>query len=392
MKNLREYLEEQINENLIQATLSASRNKNGISKVKIRPIQLKGQICYQASATEGTKVLHKNYERMQLIEYLESEITENFGQFQAQGAVTDGVVLVSKKGKMTIKQKHHAPKEKVKIQAHNRVKQYILKEGVPVPFLIDLGVMNGQGKIVHVRYDKFRQINRFLEFIEDILPRLSREREVTILDFGCGKSYLTFAMYYYLRELKGYDVNIIGLDLKTDVIEKCNSLAIRYGYEKLHFYHGDIADYEGVSSVDMVVTLHACDTATDYALAKAVEWGAEVILSVPCCQHEVNKQIRNEMLEPVLRYGILKERISALITDGVRANLLESRGYETQLLEFIDMEHTSKNLLIRAVKTQKSAGNQKVSAKNKTERMMKELEIHPTLDRLLEIIEEGEMI
>ena len=196
MKNLREYLEEQINENLIQATLSASRNKNGISKVKIRPIQLKGQICYQASATEGTKVLHKNYERMQLIEYLESEITENFGQFQAQGAVTDGVVLVSKKGKMTIKQKHHAPKEKVKIQAHNRVKQYILKEGVPVPFLIDLGVMNGQGKIVHVRYDKFRQINRFLEFIEDILPRLSREREVTILDFGCGKSYLTFEMYY----------------------------------------------------------------------------------------------------------------------------------------------------------------------------------------------------
>ena len=377
MKNLREYLEEQINENLIQATLSASRNKNGISKVKIRPIQLKGQICYQASATEGTKVLHKNYERMQLIEYLESEITENFGQFQAQGAVTDGVVLVSKKGKMTIKQKHHAPKEKVKIQAHNRVKQYILKEGVPVPFLIDLGVMNGQGKIVHVRYDKFRQINRFLEFIEDILPRLSREREVTILDFGCGKSYLTFARYYYLRELKGYDVNIIGLDLKTDVIEKCNSLAIRYGYEKLHFYHGDIADYEGVSSVDMVVTLHACDTATDYALAKAVEWGAEVILSVPCCQHEVNKQIRNEMLEPVLRYGILKERMSALITDAVRANLLESKGYETQILEFIDMEHTPKNLLIRAVKTGKR------SNAGKTQEMFAALNIHPTLDLLL---------
>lgn len=376
MKNLREYLEEQINENLIQATLSASRNKNGISKVKIRPIQLKGQICYQASATEGTKVLHKNYERMQLIEYLESELAENFGQFQAQGAVTDGVVLVSKKGKMTIKQKHHAPKEKVKIQAHNRVKQYILKEGVPVPFLIDLGVMNGQGKIVHARYDKFRQINRFLEFIEDILPRLSREREVTILDFGCGKSYLTFAMYYYLRELKGYDVNIIGLDLKTDVIEKCNSLAIRYGYEKLHFYHGDIADYEGVSSVDMVVTLHACDTATDYALAKAVEWGAEVILSVPCCQHEVNKQIRNEMLEPV-RYGILKERMSALITDAVRANLLESKGYETQILEFIDMEHTPKNLLIRAVKTGKR------SDAGKTQEMFATLNIHPTLDLLL---------
>ena len=343
MKNLREYLEEQINENLIQAVLSAGRNKDGISKIKIRPIRLKGQICYQASATEGQKVLHKNYGRTELIEYVEKELAENFRQFQA----------------------------------HNRVKQYILKEGVPVPFLIDLGVMNEQGKIIHARYDKFRQINRFLEFIEDILPRLSRDREITILDFGCGKSYLTFAMYYYLRELKGYDVNIIGLDLKTDVIEKCNSLALRYGYEKLHFYHGDIADYEGVSCVDMVVTLHACDTATDYALAKAVEWGAEVILSVPCCQHEVNKQIKNEMLEPVLRYGILKERMSALITDAVRADLLESKGYDTQILEFIDMEHTPKDLLIRAVRTGKR------SDQGKVEKMLAALNIHPTLDRLL---------
>lgn len=392
MKNLREYLEEQINEDLIQAVLSGSQSASGPSRVKIRPVKLKNQICYQASATEGTKIFHKNYTQEQLIEYLEKEITDHFGQFQARGRRLDGTVLVSKKGKMTVKTKKHPVSEPVQIQAHNRVKQYILKEGVPVPFLEDLGVMNEKGKIITSKYDKFRQINRFLEFIEDILPQLARNREITILDFGCGKSYLTFAMYYYLRQIKGYDVNIIGLDLKTDVIEKCNKLAEKYGYEKLHFYQGDIAEYEGVSSVDMVVTLHACDTATDYALAKAVQWGAGVILSVPCCQHEVNRQIKNEMLEPVLRYGILKERISALITDGVRANLLESRGYETQLLEFIDMEHTPKNLLIRAVKTQKSAGNQKVSAKNKTERMMKELEIHPTLDRLLEIIEEGEMI
>ena len=182
---------------------------------------------------------------------------------------------------------------------------------------------------------------------------------------------------FYLRELKGYDVNIIGLDLKTDVIEKCNSLALRYGYEKLHFYHGDIADYEGVSCVDMVVTLHACDTATDYALAKAVEWGAEVILSVPCCQHEVNKQIKNEMLEPVLRYGILKERMAALYTDALRAELLEQQGYRTQILEFIDMEHTPKNLLIRAVRTGKR------SDQGKVEKMLAALNIHPTLDRLL---------
>ena len=383
MKNLKEYLEEQINENLIQAVLSAGRKADGPSKVKIRPVKLKDQICYQASALEGTKVFHKNYDREQMLAYLEAELSGNFGQLQCQGALMDGVVLVSKKGKMTIKEKHHAVRENVQIQAHNRVKQYILKEGIPVPFLTDLGVMTEKGKIITSRYDKFRQINRFLEFIEDILPRLAKDREVTILDFGCGKSYLTFAMYYYLKELKGYDVNIIGLDLKTDVIEKCNGLARKYGYEKPHFYQGDIADYEGVSAVDMVVTLHACDTATDFALAKAVEWGAQVILSVPCCQHEVNKQIRNELLEPVLHYGILKERMSALITDAVRANLLESKGYETQILEFIDMEHTPKNLLIRAVKKGKTAQAENTAKTTRLDEMIKELNIHPTLEQLL---------
>lgn len=370
MKNLKEYLEEQINENLIQAVLSAGRKADGPSKVKIRPVKLKDQICYQASALEGTKVFHKNYDREQMLAYLEAELSGNFGQLQCQGTLMDGVVLVSKKGKMTIKEKHHAVRENVQIQAHNRVKQYILKEGIPVPFLTDLGVMTEKGKIITSRYDKFRQINRFLEFIEDILPRLAKDREVTILDFGCGKSYLTFAMYYYLKELKGYDVNIIGLDLKTDVIEKCNGLARKYGYEKLHFYQGDIADYEGVSAVDMV-------------LAKAVEWGAQVILSVPCCQHEVNKQIRNELLEPVLHYGILKERMSALITDAVRANLLESKGYETQILEFIDMEHTPKNLLIRAVKKGKTAQAENTAKTTRLDEMIKELNIHPTLEQLL---------
>ena len=393
MKTIDEYLEEQINEQLSQAVLSGSRG-NGPSKVKIRPVEIKGQIVYQASETVGTKVLHKNYPREDLIEYLKTELQHNFSQLQASGVALDGTVLVSKKGKITIKTRRHPVNpsgnklqvgadrlsqagENTRILAHNRVKQYILKENIPVPFLVDLGVMNKEGRIITQKYDKFRQINRFLEFIQDILPRLEQQREVTILDFGCGKSYLTFAMYYYLRELKGYDVNIIGLDLKTDVIQKCNNLAIKYGYEKLHFYQGDIADYEGVSSVDMVVTLHACDMATDYALAKAVEWGAKVILSVPCCQHEVNRQIRNELLEPVLKYGILKERMSALITDGIRANLLESMGYETQLLEFIDMEHTPKNLLIRAVKT----GNKKDG--KKAAELMEALHINPALDRLL---------
>ena len=377
MKNLREYLEEQINEDLIQAVLSGSRSDSGPSKVKIRPVKLKNQICYQASATEGTKIFHKNYTQGQLIEYLEKEITDHFGQFQARGRRLDGTVLVSKKGKMTVKTKKHPVSEPVQIQAHNRVKQYILKEGVPVPFLEDLGVMNEKGKIITSKYDKFRQINRFLEFIEDILPALSREREVTILDFGCGKSYLTFAMYYYLKELKKYDVHIIGLDLKEDVIRKCNGLAEKYGYEKLHFLCGDIAEYEGVQKVDMVVTLHACDKATDYALAKAVEWDAQVILSVPCCQHELNDQIQNKLLSPVLKYGLLKERMSALLTDGIRAELLESKGYSTQILEFIDMEHTPKNLLIRAVKTGRSRSGEALKE------MTDAIHGHLTLEKLL---------
>ena len=200
--------------------------------------------------------------------------------------------------------------------------------------------MTAEGKIVRAKFDKFRQINRFLEFIQDILPQLPKGREIRILDFGCGKSYLTFAMYYYLHEMKKYDVRIIGLDLKKDVIEKCNQLGRKYGYEKLRFLEGNIADYTGAEEVDMVVTLHACDTATDFALAKAVGWNAKVILSVPCCQHELNGQMENETLAPILKYGLIKERMAALLTDGLRALYLEREGYVVQVLEFIDMELT----------------------------------------------------
>ena len=210
------------------------------------------------------------------------------------------------------------------------------------------------------------------------VPKLARDREITILDFGCGKSYLTFAMYYYLHELQQYDVRIIGLDLKEDVIETCSRLAEKYGYEKLRFYQGDIASYEGVNQVDMVVTLHACDTATDFALAKAVSWGASVILSVPCCQHELNGQITSEVMAPVFQYGVLKERIAALMTDGLRAQMLELAGYDTQILEFIDMEHTPKNLLIRAVYTGKKKENE-----GKLRACLDAFSLHPTLESLL---------
>ncbi|MGI6069269.1 MAG: class I SAM-dependent methyltransferase [Blautia sp.] len=366
-----------MNESLQQLVLSKARTSDGPSKVKIRPVKIKDKICFQAAVTMGTKELHENFSAGEAVDYIETSLKDQFMQLQLSGRCRDGVILISKKGKVTVKTKNHPCREAAASLDHNRKKRYILREGKAVPFLVDLGVMTGDGRIVASKYDKFRQVNRFLEFIEDILPRLSKKSQVTILDFGCGKSYLTFAMYYYLRELQGYDVHIIGLDLKADVIETCSRLAEKYGYENLHFYQGDIADYEGVSQVDMVVTLHACDTATDFALAKAVGWNAKVILSVPCCQHELNGQIQNELLEPVFSYGILKERMAALLTDGIRAQLLESCGYETQILEFIDMEHTPKNLLIRAVYTGKKKDRDKLDA------CIRAFGAAPTLDRLL---------
>ena len=309
---------------------------------------------------------------------------EDFRQMQIETVKEDITILVSKKGKVTVQRKKKKEEAQKADLSHDRKKRYILEEGIPVPFLRDLGVMTEDGKVIRSKTDKFRQINRFLEFIEDILPQLDRGRELTILDFGCGKSYLTFAMYYYLHELKKYDIRIIGLDLKKDVIRHCSSLAEKYGYEKLAFLVGDIADYDGVDQVDMVVTLHACDTATDFALAKAIGWNAKVILSVPCCQHELNGQMKNEILAPVMDYGLLKERFAALATDGLRAKYLEREGYETQVLEFIDMEHTPKNILLRAVKTGKR--NEKAAAE--IERFEGFLSVQPMLGELLKEKEE----
>lgn len=390
-EQLKVLLQDTVDSGLYQIVLSNPRNKGESApfKVKIRPVLVKDRLLFQETVYQGTKVYHENYEDTSMISRIEERLTHDFKQCEVEHKACRAVVLVSKKGRITVSRKQTAqnvtqPEEMRKIQmSHNRVKRYILEEGIPVPFLIDLGVQTRDGKIVHARYDKFRQINRFLEFIEDILPTLPKEETVRILDFGCGKSYLTFAMYYYLHCLKKYDVEITGLDLKEDVIEKCNRLSSQYGYEKLMFLKGDIADYEMRGRVDMVVTLHACDTATDYALMKAVRWNVKVILSVPCCQHEINRQIRNKELASVLGYGIIKERMSALITDAVRAELLEAQGYETSILEFIDMEHTPKNLLIRAVRR---PGEQPLKSLKKMEEVIRLsgfLQIEPTLLKLL---------
>lgn len=384
MNEIEMLLKNTLNEQFIQAVISNPRTKEGILKIKVRPVEIRGVRMIQCESFTKTQVFHENLEIQEAVQRMDHAMGE-FRQMQLSSGEMDYTVLVSKKGKVTIqKRKVEGRTAACSDISHNRRKRYILEEGIPVPFLQDLGVMTQEGKIVRTKFDKFRQINRFLEFIEDILPQLNKKQEVTILDFGCGKSYLTFAMYYYLHVLKHYDIRIIGLDLKADVIRHCSALAEKYGYKKLTFLEGDIADYDGVDTVDMVVTLHACDTATDYALAKAISWGAKVILSVPCCQHELNGQMKNEILAPVMRYGLLKERFAALVTDGLRAEYLEHAGYHVQVLEFIDMEHTPKNILLRAVK---QTGQTEEMRQKKLEEIQKceaFLDVRPTLGQLME--------
>jgi SAM-dependent methyltransferase len=362
-------------------TLSAPRKASGENQsadcVKIRAIGHSGEQAFQIEEFRGPQAFHRNVNSEELRDVLASFLGTAFSRAEFTTANGTVSVLANRRGELSAIRKPARPMADrpgstngeqscdlppfEETQAHNRVKNYILREGEPVPFLVDLGVMTKTGAVVKAKYDKFRQINRFLEFIEDVLPELEKigaTREISIIDFGCGKSYLTFAVYHYLATLKRLPVRIIGLDLKRDVIENCADLAKRYGYDRLSFQTGDIAGFAGATGADMVITLHACDTATDYALAQAVRWNARVILSVPCCQHEMNKQLSERdssapgraTLESAFKYGIIRERMAALLTDAMRAELLESSGYRVQILEFIDMSHTPKNLLIRAVR------------------------------------------
>ena len=330
-------IKENLNEQMLLLTISNPRKTEEIKKYNIRPVLVKAKLMFQSAAYTKTQVFHKNLKKNELVEELE-RLLPSYKQVQLQTVSSELTALINKKGTAAIKVK----------KQNNVVK-------------------------AQMQMDK---------------SHLLHNREITILDFGCGKSYLTFAMYYYLKKLKGYDIRIIGLDLKKDVIKNCSRLAVKYGYDKLNFYEGSIEEFEGVTQVDMVVTLHACDTATDYAMYKALRWGASVILSVPCCQHELNKQIAASEFEPITDYGILKERFCALATDGIRAKILEEQGYDTQILEFIDMEHTPKNLLIRAIHRKKQSDKKKEKAAQQVDAFCKQFGFTPTLWKLLQ--EEGE--
>ena len=353
-----------LNREIIDGNLSNPRkkDKNSFNKVDIKPVLIKDQIKIQITYNYKTKVIHENLSPEESIEEIGELLNKNFRQGMFFTKDADYQILISKKGKVKILKKKPT-KTEINL-SHNRKKEYIIEEGIPCDFLIRLEVMNEKGKVFSKRYDKFRQINRFLEMVADVIPNLEKDKTINIIDFGCGKSYLTFALYHYLVNILNLDVNIIGLDLKEDVIKFCNEVANDLNYDKLKFIHGDIQNFEEAKDVDMVVTLHACDTATDAALVKAINWNAKIILSVPCCQHEFYDKIQNPVLEPMLKHGIIKEKLSSLVTDSLRANVLEILGYEVQLLEFIDMEHTPKNILIRAIKTDNKDNKEAIKSYN----------------------------
>lgn len=318
---------------------------------------LKKENYYQAECYTAKQVFHFNYKEDELKAFVVDQLEEQFLRMNAWDDDFEYQLNISKKGKVALlknkrKSDSSAPNKK---SEHNRTKNYILLEGEAIPPLVDMGIFTKEGKVVAAMYDKYKQINRFLELINDSLSKYKYDenRPLKVVDFGCGKSYLTFVLYYFLTEIKHMNVQMIGLDLKEDVIKKCNASAQKYGYVNLSFQVGDVGCYEDDVPADMIITLHACDTATDYALFHAIRWNAKMIFSVPCCQHELNSQFETDRLSIIGRYGIVKERTMALMTDAIRANLLEYCGYKTNLMEFVDFENTPKNLLIRAVNTGK---------------------------------------
>ena len=349
---------------------------------------------FQVEKYTDKQVFHENIKAEALVDKCMELVDGHYLQVNAWAEDTEYALLISKKGKCALrkiqqKQAAAAPSGagcatgNCAVDTHNRKKHYILEEGTVIPPLVDMGIFTQEGKVVRSMHDKYRQINRFIELIDDAVRDLNVST-LHVIDFGCGKSYLTFILYYYLTEIRGIDAQIIGLDLKEDVIHNCNAAAQKYGYTGLRFELGDINGYKAPFDVDMVITLHACDTATDYALYNAIQWNAKMIFSVPCCQHELNHQMQPDTLSILSNYGIIQERFAALATDAIRGNLLEYCGYKTQLLEFIDFAHTPKNILIRATRRSSTPKHLKEKKLQEIHAIMDEFHFNPTLYQLIQ--------
>ena len=361
----------------ISATLSNPKDKKYYKKLEIKLINIKLTNVYQLIYYTDTQVFHKNLTYKEVVNTFKNEILDNYKNAQIFTSLNDYSLFSNRLKEVSIKKLNPS---KIKVnQTNNRQKNYILPEDTFIPFLYELGIVSQEGKMHNSKYSKFKQVNRYLEFIDDIIDNFDKDKTINIVDFGCGKSYLTFATHYYFKEIKKLDVNIIGLDLKKDVINDCNKIVEKYNLKGIKFLTGDIKDYISNESVDMVISLHACDTATDYALHQAIKWQSKVIFAVPCCQHELNKQLKTNSLNAISDYGLIQERMASLLTDLTRAELLKSQGYKTQILEFIDLEHTPKNILIRAVLT----NNKDINALKKIEELKNEFNYSLTLEKLL---------
>ena len=367
----------------VPSKIVISKPPKGSEFVKIRAVRTEKGYLFEKYTEK--QAFHENHSRPEAEKRCLELLTEGWSQLNAWGQAGESCISVSKKGKLLFgRKKSPAEQNSPGEFSHNRKKNYIISEDKPFPALVDMGVFTKDGKIAKPMYDKVRQINRFVEMVDDaVKDRKASSEPFRVVDFGCGKSYLTFVLYHYFTEIRGMETEMLGLDLKADVIEKCSAAAEKYGYKNLRFEVGDIGSASLGGKIDMVVTLHACDTATDYALFNAVMRGAEMIFSVPCCQHELNGQMNSEKLSLLTRYGIIKERTAALCTDAIRANLLGCCGYKTQLLEFVDFEHTPKNILIRAVRGNSSPENRR-KLLSEAESVMREFSFEPTLYKLLE--------
>ncbi len=386
MSELKQYVEEMLTAPVVKVVLSHPKSKSETyKKINI----LKKKDFFQIEKYTDKQVFHENVSAEALADRCMELIEDHYLQVNAWTADLEYALLISKKGKCTLKkigQKNNAASGcstgACHADSHNRKKQYLIEEGTVVAPLVDMGIFTQEGKVVRSMYDKYRQINRFIELIDDAVRDLD-VNTLHVIDFGCGKSYLTFILYYYLTEIRGIDAQIIGLDLKEEVIQNCNAAAQKYGYSGLRFEMGDINGYKAPFDVDMVITLHACDTATDFALYNAIQWKAKMIFSVPCCQHELNHQMKAENLSILSNYGIIQERFAALATDAIRGNLLEYCGYKTQLLEFIDFAHTPKNILIRAVLRNSTPQRHRETKLQEVHRIIDEFHFEPTLYKLV---------
>ena len=339
-------------EEIIKISVSSPFSKDEeFNKMTIRPVIIKKKPCFQAERFKNNQVFHLNITKPELSAFLEN-IFQKYAQICVFKSGVTVTFAVSKNGKIKRSKSKNNLNPKAQNAENNRKKEYIFNEGENIPALVDLGIFTPDFKIVKSKYDKFKQINRFIEIVNDAFTNYTNEN-ITILDFGCGKSYLTFIIYYYFAEVKKKNVKIIGYDLKKDVVENCNKVAEKYGYHNLKFVVSDVTkDVLYDEHIDMVISLHACDTATDFALHYAIKKNVKFIFSVPCCQHEVNKTIKKGGdFDILLKHGLIKERMSALLTDSIRASVLEDMGYNVDVLEFVDFSHSPKNIMLRAKKT-----------------------------------------